>query len=109
MSAPLLSQRARAVVAAVITAYDVGGSYNSVARELRLEPGTVRGIMHKHAPDSIRTNNEQPTPKRTEEGLTLATLGLHRVGPCADCGCEMVSGNREKGQTCGLCVAARAA
>ncbi len=112
MSAPSLSKFARAVVNAVITAYRGGASYNTVARDLGISSTSVRSIVHRHAPELVRTRPQQimtrVQPKPAEEGLTLAALGLSRVGPCRGCGVEMVAQTREnpvKGQTCGLCKA----
>ena len=100
----------QAEINAVVAAYKTGASYNTVSRELRLSSTSVRSIMHKYAPGSVRTRAQQimtrVQPKPAVEGLTLAALGLMRVGPCRVCEVPLVARHREnpvKGQTCGLC------
>ena len=113
MSTLRLSKRARAVVDAVIAAYEGGASYNTVSRKVGLSSTKVRSMMIEHSPGSIRSRDQQikvrAKPQPWEEGLTLAALSLYRVGPCLDCEVEIVSETRERGQRCGLCKAARRA
>ena len=112
MTTPALSERDRAIVNAVITAYDAGGSYNTVGREFKIKVSAVQIIMRKYSPGSIRTSRHQQLgvrlqPAPAQEGLTLAALGLSRVGPCRGCGIPLVAETRENpvtGQTCGLCL-----
>ncbi len=109
MTMPYLSERGEAFVAAVIAAYDAGGSYDTVARELGIKPGVVQTIMRRFSPGSIRKQGQQKKLAVVKEfGLTLAALGLMRVGPCRSCGIPLVAKTRQnpvKGQTCGLCRA----
>ena len=111
MSAPGISKHALAVVDAVIAAYEGGDSYSTVARDFGLHTSTVQSIMRKYARDSIRTPTQarkvRINPKPAVESLTLAALGLMRVGPCKACGILLVAKTREnpvKGQTWGLCL-----
>ncbi len=87
---------------AVIALYGTGLSFANVARKMGLGTSTVQDTMRLHARESIRSNNAWRNPRPVEE-LTLTALGLYRVGPCASCGCEIVSYTRERGQKCGLC------
>lgn len=80
-------------------------SFAGVGRKMGMGTSTVQDIMRFHARDKIRSNNAWRNPQPVEE-LTLTALGLYRVGPCASCGCEIVSYIRERGQVCGLCEAA---
>ena len=117
MTISTLSEPGRAFIDAVIAAYDAGGSYNTVARELDTSTAKVKTIMRKYALGSIRSPDEtlkvRPQYIHAEHGLTLASLGLYAVGPCegtrfSSCGIPLVAKRREnpvKGQTCGLCLA----
>ncbi len=114
MTTPYLSKRGEAFVAAVIAAYDAGDSYDTVARERGIKPGVVQTIMRRFSPGSIRKQGQQKKrPVVKEFGITLASLGLSRVGPCkgtrfSSCGIPLVAPTRQhpvKGQTCGLCRA----
>ena len=108
MATPGLSKSALALVPKVIAAYDGGGSYNTVGQKFKLKTCTVQAIMRQFSPGSIRTSHDQQSrvrinPKPAAEGMTLAALGLFKVGPCWECRVEMVSVTPEKDQTCGLC------
>ena len=112
MTISTLSKHAQAFIDAIIAAYDAGGSYDTVARELDTSTTRVQTIMRKYAPDSIRTPEEtlkvRPQYIHSEHGLTLTALGLYAVGPCKKCRIEIVSKTRKdevKLQTCGLCLA----
>ncbi len=99
---------------AIIALYDTGQlSYNAVAQKMGIGVGEVRGVMHEQAPELIRTSIESQIKVRQRNTnpheISLGSLGLYRVGPCVSCKVEMVSGTRESGQACGLCLAARAA
>ena len=107
-----LSKSGRAFVDSIIAAYDAGGSYDTVARELGSSTTKVQTIMRLHAPDSIRTPEEtlevRPQYSHAVHGLTLEALGLYAVGKCKKCRIEIVSKTRKdevKLQTCGLCLA----
>ncbi len=92
-----------AVELGVIAAYQDGLSYQGVARVTGVGSSRVQLIMRKFSPGSIRPRGQRFNPRPADQVLTLASLGLHRVGPCEDCGVEMVSPTRDKGQACGLC------
>ena len=104
MSTLGLSKRARAVVDAVITAYERGGSYNAVAREVGLSSATVRKIMTEHSPGSVRSREQQIKVRiQPKPAMALTAFELFRVGPCLACKVEIVSVSRETGQLCGFC------
>ena len=116
MTINTLSKHAQAFIDAIIAAYDAGGSYDTVARELGSSTTKVQTIMRLHAPDSIRSPDEtlkvRPQYSHAVHGLTLTSLGLYAVGPCegtrfSSCGIPLVAKRRENpvtGQTCGLCL-----
>lgn len=90
----------------IIAAYKGGLSFNAVGRELGVSATHVKDTMRRHAPDSIRSLIQQVKVRAApvEIGFTLTALGLCRVGPCQDCGVEIVSETRERGQRCGFCA-----
>ncbi len=100
-SSAVMAQRA------IIDAYNDDLSYNRVAAKLGISPATVRITMERHAPDSIRPRNhkfDRPPPDPND--LTLKNLGLHKVGPCLDCGTAIVSSTGGR-QRCGFCEIAQ--
>ncbi len=125
MTAPNLSPRGQATVDAVIAAYEAGGSYSTVSQKLsrqtpsiEVSVSQVTTIMRKFSPDSIRRSRAEQLECRSQskskdETITLASLGLSRVGPCkgtrfSSCGIPLVAPTRKnpvKGQTCRLCLA----
>ena len=90
-------------------AYQTGLSYSGVARKLGCGEGTVKAVMKKHYPAARRRKHRKKLTAGTkaepaEEGLTLASLGLNKAGPCERCGCEIVGYLPGKGgQLCGFC------
>ncbi len=91
----------------IIKAYKSGLSYNRVARKLGCSSSHIKKIMREHAPEAIRTLEQQLKVRRQPpvNELTLDALGLRRIGPCLSCGVEIVSTGYGR-EVCGLCKAA---
>ncbi len=91
----------------IVDYYDRDNSYDTVALKFGIKPGRVQTIMRRLSPGSIRPCGYQirGRPVVKEFGMSLRALGLHSVGECASCRCEIVSATQGSGQTCGLCLA----
>jgi hypothetical protein len=98
----------------IIDMYAAGASYKTLAREFQHGERRIRAMICKYAPELMRTRCEQASLAAKMNPAIRAfcpeDLGLIEIGPCAACGIELVGRRQTKElQTCGLCMAARAA
>ena len=102
---------------AAIDFYAAGNSYKRTARKYKRDEHRIRDMIEREAPEILRTKGEQlklnaRMSYSSGYSFTLEDLGLVHIGPCANKRCRIPLVGKvktEKLQTCGLCVAARAA
>lgn len=95
----------------MIDRYASGESYKTVAREFRVGEHRLKAMILKYVPEIMRTRSEQGALSATaNKSFCLEDLDQVEIGPCAVCSIPLVGECKmAELQTCGLCVAARAA
>ncbi len=95
----------------MIDMYAGGASYKVVSRNFHVGEHRLKAMIYRYEPGIIRTRSQQANlSAKIDRAFCLADLDQVALGPCASCGCEHVGKVKTcKPQTCGLCVAARAA
>ena len=96
---------------AIIDFYVAGNSYKKTGLEFSHGEHRIRAMIYTYAPEVMRTKTEQmKLSGSTNKTFCPEDLGLVEIGPCKVCGIPLVGKQKTKmSQTCGLCVAARAA
>ena len=96
---------------AIIDFYAAGNSYKKTGIKFGHGEHRIRAMIYTFAPEIMRTRSEQMKLSASANKIFCPEdLGLTDIGPCAVCGIPLVGNCRtRKLQTCGLCLAARAA
>ncbi len=107
MTDDVISHRALKFIEAVKEAYDGGKGYNGVAVKLGTSSHRIRYIMERHWPGSIRPQKLRRKGRgRSDEQMSLRSLGQFNVGDCTECRVPLVSKIEHiaGSQTCGYCL-----